>query len=159
MTEKLHARRGATAERVLIIEGISALSEELARCLTRAGSTVARIPNCPETLLTMHVFKPDIVVVDETAADSFEVCNQIRNAVGTPVLLVGEDPSTDIWTKALVEAGADFYLRKPFDGEVLVAQLRAILARYHKTPGGSIQSQTQERHRAERRIRGLNSGS
>ncbi len=149
MKEKLHTRRRATADRVLIIEGTSALSEELARCLTRAGSTVARIPNCPETLMTMCVFKPDIVVVDETAADSFKVCNQIRNAVGTPVLLLGEDPSTDIWTKALVEAGADFYLKKPFDGEVLVAQLRAILSRYRKTPDSSTQSQNQERHCVE----------
>ncbi len=145
MKEKARVRKQATADRVLILEGASALSEELAHCLTRAGFKVARIPNYPETLLTMHVFKPDIVVVDETVADSFEVCNQIRNAVGTPVLLVGEDPNTDIWTKALVEAGADFYLRKPFDSEVLAAQIRAILSRYRKTSAGFIQRQNQER--------------
>ncbi len=146
MKEKLRAGKPVTADRVLIIEDTTASGKELASCLTRAGFKVARIPNCPETLLTMHVFKSDIVVVDETVADSFEICDQIRNAIGPPVLFVGE-PKTDIWTKALVKAGAYFYLRKPFDGEVLVAQLRAILARYRKTPGRSFQSQNQNQER------------
>jgi len=147
MKEKLQARKRATADRVLILEGTSALSEELDRCLTGVGFKAARIPNNPETLMTLHVFKPDIVIVDETVANVFEICKQMRNAIGTPVLLVGEDPGTDIWTKALVKAGADFYLRKPFDGEVLVAQIRAILSRYRKKPGGFIQNQNQERSR------------
>jgi len=118
--------------RVLILEGTSASSEELACCLTEAGLTVARMPNCPETLMAMNSLKPDVVIVDGSVANSFEVCHQIRDVTGIPVLIAGEDLSADIWQKALIEAGADLYLRKPFDGEVLAAQIRAILSRYRK---------------------------
>jgi len=122
-------------DRVLILEGTSALCKELAFCLIGAGLTVARIPNSPEILMAMNSFKPDVVIVDESVANSFDVCHQIRDVIGTPVLIVGKDLSTDIWQKALIEAGADLYLRKPFDGEVLAAQIRAILSRYRKTQG------------------------
>ncbi len=141
MKEKVHTRRRAAADRVLILEGTLTLSQELAHCLIGMGFTVARIPNNSQTLLTFNVFKPDIVIVDETVADSLEVCKQIRKALRTPVLLAGEAPSTDIWTKALIEAGADFYLKKPFDSEVLAAQIRTTLSSYHKTSAGSIQHQ------------------
>lgn len=145
MKGKLRAGKPVTADRVLILEGVSASSKELASCLTKVGFEVARIPNNPYTLMTLHVFKPDIVIVDETVADGFEVCKQMRNAVGVPVLLAGEEPGTDILTRALIETGADFYLRKPFDREVWATQISAILSRYRKTSAGSIQDQNQER--------------
>jgi DNA-binding response OmpR family regulator len=127
MEEKGRVGKQETANRVLIIEGTSKLSPELAHSLTKAGFKVARIPNHPETLLAIHVFKPDIIIVDETIADSFEVCNQIRNARGTPVLLVSKETGKVTWEKSLIDA-CDFYLREPFDDKVLVSRLKSILA-------------------------------
>lgn len=119
-------------DRILIIESESSLGEEMAPVLVKAGFSVARVPNYPETLLTLEVFKPDIIILDEASADSGETCRQLHTTFGIPVILVGTDPSQEILKRALLDAEADFYLRKPFSYVVLVARMRAILRRYRR---------------------------
>jgi len=46
-----------------------------------------------------------------------------------PILMLGTIPSRKVWTKA-VEAGADFYLERPFGYSELVARVKALLRRY-----------------------------
>jgi len=58
-----------------------------------------------------------------------EACTELQNIFGVPVILLGEDPTEQAWVRA-VEAGADFYLRKPFSYPVLIARVKAILRRY-----------------------------
>lgn len=119
-------------DRILIIESESSLGEKMAPVLVKAGFSVARVPNYPETLLTLEVFKPDIIILDETLADSMEACRQLHTTFGIPVILVGTDSSQEILKRALLDAEADFYLRKPFSYAVLVARMRAILRRYRR---------------------------
>jgi two-component system response regulator VanR len=61
-----------------------------------------------------------------------EICHELHKEFNIPVILLGNDPSPDIWKKALVSAEADFYVRKPFDMDELVARIKAILRRYKK---------------------------
>ncbi len=131
MKRKLHIEE-RMRDRILIIESESSLGEEMAPVLVKAGFSVARVPNYPETLLTLEVFKPDIIILDEALADSMEACHQLHTTFGIPVILVGTDSSQEIWKMALLDAEADFYLRKPVSHAVLVARMRAILRRYRR---------------------------
>ena len=130
MKKMLHMEK--MSNRILIIESESSLGEEMASALAKAGSSVARLPNYAETLLTVEVFKPDIIILDEALADSMETCRQLHTTFGIPVILVGTDSSQEILKRALLDAEADFYLRKPFSYAVLVARMRAILRRYRR---------------------------
>ncbi|GAH75121.1 unnamed protein product, partial [marine sediment metagenome] len=47
-----------------------------------------------------------------------------------------KDSGGEAWMRA-VEAGADFYLKKPFSYRELVARVKAILRRYRRTAGGN----------------------
>ena len=125
-------KEGKDTDRILIIEGESALRRELASALTEAGFTVADVANFPEALLKLD-FNPHMAIVDEVlpGGDGFEACSQLHGAFGIPVILLGSDSGDEIWTK-VVEAGADFYFRKPFSYLELVARVRAILCRYKK---------------------------
>lgn len=118
-------------DRVLIIEGAGSWGKELVPAFTQAGFNAVRTPGTPETLLELDVFNPDIVILDEDAAYSKGICHQFVST-GVPVILVGEDSSEEIWQKALDEAGAETYLRKPLCTEVLMARVKAILRRYKK---------------------------
>ncbi len=73
----------------------------------------------------MHAF--DIVILDVMLPwlDGFEVTKRLRlQHVRTPILLLtGRDAAHDI-VKGL-DSGADDYLAKPFDFEVLLARIRA----------------------------------
>jgi len=62
--------------------------------------------------------------------DGIEACSELNIVFGVPVILIGENPDAEVWERA-VDAGADFYIRKPFScDESLVARVRAILRRY-----------------------------
>jgi len=125
-------KEGKDTDRILIIEGEPALRRELASALTQAGFTVADVANFPEALLKLD-FNPHMAIVDEVlpGGDGLEACSQLHSILDIPVILLGSDSSDEEWTK-MVEAGADFYLRKPFSYLELVARVRAILRRYKK---------------------------
>lgn len=120
--------------KVLIIEGESDLGNELTEPLVSAGFSVANVPNHPESLLTLEVFKPDIIILDEALADSMVACRQLHTTFGIPVILIGAGSGEEIWERALLDAEADFYLRKPFSCAVLVAMMKAVLRRYRQRP-------------------------
>jgi len=135
--------------RILVIEatvGRTPLGEEISSPLSEAGFSTVRIPGYPGALLELEVFKPDMVILDEAVSGSLELCYQYATA-SIPVILVGADTSQEIWNKALIEAGAEFYLRRPICHKVLVARIKAILRRYeHRgnrrwTPGGDSNRQ------------------
>ncbi|HSX01982.1 MAG TPA: response regulator transcription factor [Candidatus Saccharimonadia bacterium] len=61
--------------------------------------------------------------------DGLEVCRELRRAnLATPILIltVKNDPATSV---QLLNCGADDYLTKPFNGEVLRARIAALLRR------------------------------
>jgi len=120
-------------DRILIIEGEPALRRELTSALTQATFIVADVANYHEALLKLE-FNPDLAIVDEVlpGGDGIEACSQLHSTFNTPVILLGSDSSGKAWMRA-VEAGADFYLRKPFSYLELVVRVRAILRRYKKS--------------------------
>jgi len=118
---------------ILVIEGEPALRRGLTLALSEAGFTVADASDYPEALLKLDEFKPHIVILDEVlpSGNGMEICYQLHSNFDIPVVLLGEDPNGKAWMKA-VEAGADLYLKKPFDYLELAARVKAILRRYKK---------------------------
>ena len=119
-------------DKILIIVNELTLNSELASIFDKEGFSVACIPDYPEALLELCGFKPDMVILDEDLPgfSGIEACSELHSIFGVPVILLGADSSGQAWARA-VEAGADFYLVKPFDcDESLVARVRTILRRY-----------------------------
>jgi excisionase family DNA binding protein len=121
-----------TYDRVLIVDTDSSLSRELVPALNEAGFKVARVPGYQEAILSLEVLNPDMIILRHRSDESLELCRQLRAASHLPVILFGEDQSKEIWKKALLEAEAEFYIRKPFSTEELIARIRAILRRYRR---------------------------
>lgn len=115
---------------ILIIEGEPNLRGELHSTLTGAEYTVLEVAEWTPKLAE---FKPDIAIVDEIlpSENGKDVCSQLHNSFGIPVILLGKDSSGEAWMRA-VEAGADFYFTKPASHQEVVARVKAILRRYKK---------------------------
>ena len=114
----------------VIDESNQALRDKIISTLTREGFEVTAASSSQEILSTPDEFKPQLIILGEgLPIDSFEVCSQLRQAVDTPILMVGAVPHDEAWAR-IVKTGADFYLSKPFGYLELVARVKALLRRY-----------------------------
>jgi two-component system KDP operon response regulator KdpE len=87
--------------------------------LARAGSLVRRR-------------RPDALILDPTDTAPVEILSALRAQTEIPIIVVSS--TTDDWDKiALLDAGADDYLAKPFGVEELLARLRVSLRRASAT--------------------------
>ena len=131
---------------LVIEEKDKGLREGIISALAKEGFKIAAATNCEDALLMMDEFKPSLIILgDATQVDSFEACYQLRQEVGALILMLGTVFGDDAWPEA-VEAGADFYLVRPFSYTVLVARVQALLRRYELTRS---KYDEKDSHRAE----------
>ena len=121
---------------ILVIEESSrTFRSKIVTVLTREGFDVATAVSSQDVVSTLDEFKPQLIILGEgLPIDSFEACSQLRQAVNVPIMMVGAIPSDKVWTR-VVEAGADFYLERPFGYLELVARVKALLRRYEWSNG------------------------
>ncbi len=85
--------------------------------------------------------RPDLIVLDLGLPDmeGIEVCRQLRSWTAAPILVLSARHSESEKT-ALLDAGADDYVTKPFGSEELAARVRAQLrrAKMAPIPGGDL---------------------
>ncbi len=91
----------------------------------------------------------DLILLDLMlpGMDGFTVCRKLREKLDTPILMVTARRE-DVDKIRGLGLGADDYIEKPFSPSVLVARVKAHLARYERLTGGRKQT-------AEIRIGGL----
>ncbi|MCP2260322.1 DNA-binding response regulator, OmpR family, contains REC and winged-helix (wHTH) domain [Streptoalloteichus tenebrarius] len=118
------------ATEVLLVEDDAVIREATQLALERYGF---RVRTAPDGLVGLESFTsapPDIAVLDIMLPhlDGISLCRRIRDASAVPVLLLSarSDPLDVVQG---LEAGADDYVTKPFDTQVLVARIRAVLRR------------------------------
>jgi two-component system response regulator PhoP len=120
--------------RTLVIEDHPGLAKNIARALRESAAYAVDIaPDGSEGLLLIRTNPYDLILLDLMLpkVEGMEVLRRIRKGgIKTPVLILTsrDDKGT---TVALLEAGADDYLTKPFDVGEMVARCRALIRRSH----------------------------
>jgi DNA-binding response OmpR family regulator len=116
--------------RVLLVEDDAAIRETTTLLLRELGFDVIAAADGQAGLDAFREQAPDVALLDVMLPriDGISLTRAIRDAGLTPVVLVSaRDHPLDV--VAGLEAGADDYVTKPFDGPVLAARLRAVLRR------------------------------
>lgn len=118
--------------RVLIVEDEPRLAQNIARALKDGpGYAVDVAPDGEEALLLCGTGGYDLIVLDLMIPKlaGKDVLRRLRAAKdGTPVLVLTAIGETET-TIALLNAGADDYMTKPFDLGELIARVRALIRR------------------------------
>jgi DNA-binding response OmpR family regulator len=108
---------------LLELEGFAPVSA------TRAEEALALVARQPPAAVLVDVAMPDV--------DGLELCRLLRaGGLAVPILVVSARPGQELLRRS-AQAGADEFIRKPFDNADLVERLRYWIAL--RGTGGSAQ--------------------
>jgi two-component system, OmpR family, KDP operon response regulator KdpE len=115
---------------VLAVDGELQMGQLLQSIFGQAGARVITAISGELGLDRLRDFKPDLVLVDLMMPDmdGLELCLRIRRESTVPIIVVTvASRATDI--VRCLDAGADDFVAKPFNTQVLLARARAALRR------------------------------
>jgi two-component system, OmpR family, response regulator MtrA len=126
--------------RILLVEDDPSIREVTAIGLGAAGFAVTTAEDGVVGLERFRSEGFDLVLLDVMLPrlDGYEVCRQIRRTSTVPVVMLTARADTMDVVVGL-EAGADDYVRKPFEVPELIARVRAALRRAGTTAGDAAQ--------------------
>jgi DNA-binding response OmpR family regulator len=125
--------------KVLIVEDSAATRALIRSLLERAGHTAIEASDGAEGLRRLYSERPDLVLLDMVMphVDGWQALERIRALTDVPILVCTGSLGDEDRSRVL-RMGADDLVRKPFDGDELVARVEALLRRAGKASGQEI---------------------
>lgn len=118
-------------EKILIVEDDEILSYGVKLNLSIAHFEAETAKNRAEALQKLRAERFDLLIMDVNLPDGngFALAGEIREKYDIPIIfLTAKDMDEDIMTG--FESGADDYVTKPFNVQILIQRVRAVLNRY-----------------------------
>lgn len=131
--------------RVLIVDDEVKIIHLVKMYLEKNDYEAIGVENGTAAIQAIEREKFDIIVLDIMLPDmpGYEVCKRVRRYNDIPVIFLSSLQEAELIVKGL-EYGGDDYITKPFDPNVLVARINAILRRTKKKTGSNVNDELAE---------------
>lgn len=118
---------------VLVVEDEKELGEVLCDFLKKEGYITAHVRTGEEALSFISESRVRLVLLDIMlpGLDGFHVCRKIREEDNVPIVVLSARVEKDDKLNALL-LGADDYMEKPYDIDILLAKIRAVFRRNYE---------------------------
>lgn len=122
--------------RILIAEDDETIAQALEKGLARWGYEAGSVKDFKNVLAEFAAFDPQLVLLDIRLPffNGYHWCSQIRSISKVPILFVSS-ASDNMNIVMAMNMGGDDFIAKPFDLEVLIAKIQAMLRRTYDFSG------------------------
>lgn len=116
--------------RILIIEDDEKLREELKIFLNKNGYQATTLATFDNTIQDILQINPDLILLDINLpnTDGEYICKEIRKQSNMPIIIV-TSRDNELDELLSINNGADHYITKPFNIQILLAKIGSLLRR------------------------------
>jgi DNA-binding response OmpR family regulator len=134
-------------QKVLIIDDDADLLQLAGLLFKKEGAQVMTARDGLEGMSKLFTFRPNLIILDVMmpGTNGFEVCQRIRQVSDAPLIMLTALNHEQEMLRGL-EAGADDFLSKPFNADILLARSKTVLRRSESVNGGSADFQYNNGH-------------
>jgi DNA-binding response OmpR family regulator len=99
----------------------------VAGLLTRTDFEVDLAPDYEIGVRQLEMQTYDItVIIESQGSESWQLCQKIRSLTAIPLIVISTNASPDACAKA-IDAGADYFMRKPFGPLEFLARVNSLM--------------------------------
>ncbi len=122
--------------RIFIVEDDAVIAQALAGALTQWGYEVKTAENFQNITEEFTIFQPHLVLMDIGLPffNGYHWCSEIRRRSKTPIVFISS-ASDNMNIVMAINMGGDDFITKPFDLNVAVAKVQAMLRRTYDFQG------------------------
>ena len=119
---------------ILIVEDNKEISELLADFLKKEGFLVSVAPSGEEALDKFGKYGARMVLLDIMlpGMDGYAVCSEIRTNSNVPIFILSAKTDKNDKLNGII-LGADDYIEKPYDIDLLIAKIKGLFARRYSS--------------------------
>lgn len=130
----------ANKEKVLVIDDSREILLVMKHLLLNNGYQPLLAENGLAGLEMVQEHDPDLIVLDLSmpVVDGWQVCERIREKSAVPIIILTAAHVTDEDTVRGLDLGANDYVTKPFNQQVMLARIRSALRWSPKAPDGKV---------------------
>jgi len=123
------------SRRILIVDDDALLRRSLAFNLERVGYRASTVATAEDALVQVRIDPPDLILLDIglPGMDGLDALRNLRRQIDVPVIFLTAR-RRELDQVLGLELGADDYVTKPFDINVLLARIKAVLRRTAPAP-------------------------
>lgn len=116
--------------RILIIEDDEKLREELKIFLNKNGYEATTLITFENTIRDILKINPDLILLDINLpnTDGEYICKEVRKQSNMPIIII-TSRDNELDELLSINNGADHYITKPFNIQILLAKIGSLLKR------------------------------
>lgn len=129
----------AAKMKIYIVEDDTSIRAELTTLLQKYGYHCESSPDFEHIASDIFKAEPDLVLLDINLPfqDGFIVCREIRKQTDVPIIVL-TSRNTDFDEILSLNIGADDFISKPYNAQVLLARIQKVLKRTYEMQTNSV---------------------